>query len=813
MRCANCHQENDDLNSFCTGCGVALAPGPDEGGGLDQEVEAASPDALAEHTDLADLHGQVRSLQQEVQLIRTALVGFFDSSSQPAAREAGRILLEGRPSPTSRGARPDSRQPGSRLGETPAPVPPGPSGVPASAAAGVTPPPAGPRYAVPWERFPADWELLLGGNWLARIGVLAVVIGMGFFLKLAFDNNWIGETGRVGLGIVGGVAFLAGGEYWHKRYPAYAQALAGGGVALLYLSIFAAFAIFGLISLYPAVGMLLLISVASAAIAVRYESVALAVIGILGAFMAPFVTGGFAQTSEEVVRAGSSIQLMAYVMAVDVGVLALSTFRNWRWFTLLALLGSLATFGMWYDDYGSTVGVLTSQGSLTIVFLIFVAATTLFHIVWRRAPQAFDQSLMVINAAAFFGISYGLLWDDFRPWMGGFTLLLALFYGALAYLALVRSREHVHLSLMALGIALVFLTIAVPVQLGGPWVSVAWAVEGVVLVWLSFTLRMWQLRVFSVGVFAVFAAWLIILDTPDALSADVTPFLNSYLLAFVLSIAATYLAAYLVRRNSEDRQEWDSVLFPAFLSAGNVFLTLTVPTQVDGVWIAVSWAVEAAALMWLSFRLGLYELRLFSLGVFGTLAVRLLVFDTPVDLADFRIFLNFRVLAFGSGIIALYVAAFLVRRGREAVEEWEPDVVFPALLAGASFLTLWVASAEVISAVDSGIVRATGQTADHVKSLSLSLLWAAYGGVVLALGIVRGWRTVRVAGLALLAVPVLKLFLWDSVALERGYRVAAFMALGGILLVGGFLYQRYSAAFKGFLFEDQDEEPKIPAQP
>ncbi|MCH8205890.1 MAG: DUF2339 domain-containing protein [Chloroflexi bacterium] len=536
MRCPSCGGFYGAHDQFCIHCGVALTAEPDEGEALEEE---AGPEVPFEDVSLAELQGQLDALQRDVRDIQATLAGqgILEHSRNPRLERQQALRREA-------GRRPR----------------PSPSGQPVSASAGAPPgeppPPTRPPAPMPWERLNVDWELVLGGNWLARIGVLAVVIGTGFFLKLAFDNDWIGETGRVVLGIVAGLAFLGGGQYWRKQYPAYAQALAGGGIALLYLSIFAAYAIFDLIDFYPATGLLLLISVASAGLAIRHESVSLAVIGIAGAFAAPFILSGFAPTSGDVVAAGKSIQLPAYIIAVDVGVLALSTVRDWRWFTLLGLLGSLAAFGSWYDEYGDTVSLLTSQGSLTIIFLIFVGATTLFHIVWRRAPQAFDHSLMVINAAAYFGISYGLLWDDFRPWMGGFTLLLALFYGAVAYLALIRSKEHVYLSLMMLGIALVLLTIAAPVQLGGPWVSVAWAAEGAVLMWLSFTLRMWQLRVFSVGVFAIFGYWLLILDTPDALSASLTPFLNRYLPAYLVAIGATYLAAYLLRRHKDDLQGW-----------------------------------------------------------------------------------------------------------------------------------------------------------------------------------------------------------------------------------------------------------------
>ncbi len=775
MWCSSCMRENTVGNTFCIFCGEPLGDEEDQ----PADSDAGSEEGPVQDMTAAELREQVASLRGEVSELWTTLATYGIRRGASAER-----------------AQPSAPRRPAETGSTPSVA-----GRPAAGRTQSGPPPRRPRTPMPWEGIQVDWELILGGNWLARIGVLAVVIGTGFFLKLAFDNDWIGETGRVALGLVGGMAFLGGGEYWHRRYPALAQALAGGGIALLYLSIFAAFSIFELIGLYPAIGFLALISVGSAALALRYESIALAIIGIFGAFVAPWVTGGFAQESSDVATAGPTIQLLVYVMVIDLGVLALATFRNWRWFTLLALLASLVTFGVWYGPYGDEVSLLASQVSLTIILLIFVGATTLFHIVWRRAPQAFDQSLMVVNAAAYFGISYGLLWADFRLWLGGFTLLLALFYGGVAWLALWRAKEHVVLSLMALGISLVLLTVAVPVQLGGPWVSVAWAAEGAVLIWLSFTLRMWQLRAFGVGAFAVFVGWLLAVDTREALATGDASQL-SYLPAYLLGSFATFVAAYLFRRNRESLSIWESDFFVGFLVTGNVLLTLTVPVHVDGIWVAVTWAAEALALVWLSFRLGLRELRLFSFGVFGTLAVRLVVFDTDVDLSDFRLILNERMLAFASGIVALYASAYLVEHGRATLEEWEAKFVVSALLVAATVLTLWVGSAEVIAMVDSGIVDVTGSVADNVKSLSLSLLWAAYAGGLIALGIARRWRYARLGGLALLAIPVFKLFAVDAFELEQGFRVAAFLSLGAILLVGSFLYQRHSTAIRGFLFDE-----------
>jgi hypothetical protein len=232
----------------------------------------------------------------------------------------------------------------------------------------------------------------------------------------------------------------------------------------------------------------------------------------------------------------------------------------------------------------------------------------------------------------------------------------------------------------------------------------------------------------------------------------------------------------------------------------------------------VAWSVQAAVLVWASFDLRIWQLRVFSLGVLAALVVRLLAFDTPLDdLGDFRIIFNYRMLTFASAISALYGAAWLVRRGDDQLKEHqgaeqEDDrpfgsrvahsrFLFPALLLGANFLTLWILSAEVISTVDSDIVDLSRK--EHITSLSLSLLWALYASVVLTVGIIRRWQPVRLGGLVLLAIPVAKLFLVDTFDLEQGFRVAAYLSLGFILLIGGFLYQRFSETIKEFLFEEE----------
>ncbi len=789
--CLKCGNSVTEQASFCTNCGADLRSGgrassqpPSETASSevspdpDQGLGTSSPSG-----ELGQLQDSVAALVAEVSRISQRVTLIERLVSAPGA-QAPRAQPQGTPAPSS--------SPESASYPPVPPAGPGREAAPRQAPVGSSEPPwtGWFKKAAGW-----NWEWLLGGNWLARIGAVALVLGAGFFLKLAIDNNWIGERGQVFLGLVAGLALISGGEHWQKKYPIWAQPLTGAGIAVPYLSIFAAFALYELLPPLTAFGLFSFVTLAAAALALRYESMPIAVIGIFGGFLTPLLLNE---------RLPDPRLLLAYVLVLDLGVLALATFRNWRWFTLLSLIGSLGLYWFWQAELNP--GLLLGQLGITLIFLIFVAATTLFHIIWRRAAGPQDQALMVINAAAYFGISYGLLFDELRPWMGGFTVLLALFYGVLGYAVLKRSGEQVYLSIFALSVGLIFVTIAVPVQLGGPWISVAWATEGLVLIWLASYLRMHQLRWFGVGVFAIFAAWLLFWDTPRALGADLRPFWNVYLPAYVASVAITYLAAYLLNRQKDSLLPWEQALFPAFLVAANLFLTLGFATQVPGHWIALTWTGEALVLMAVSLRLGLIELRLFSLGLLAIVVVRLLAFDTfNFDSETFRPIINLRFLTFTTGIAGMYLSALMLWRwgDRQPHSWWIPLSRFgwPSLLAVASFLTLWILSAEIITLVESGLIDVPRQYQDDLVSLALSLLWAVYAAVLLVLGMVRRWTRVRQAGLALLAIPVIKLFAFDVFELELEYRVAAFLGLGAMLVAGGYLYQRNTSAIRGFLFE------------
>ena len=249
------------------------------------------------------------------------------------------------------------------------------------------------------------------------------MLGIGFFLKLAFDNNWISDTGRIILGVAVGLAFLGVGEYTQRRVPRWAQAVTASGAAILYLTIYAAFGLYQLISADLSFILLAVVVTAAVLLALRYESIVIAILGLVGAFISPVLLGTDLPDERFV---------LGYILLVDIGILAISAFRNWRWLTLVGWVGSYGVFSYWLFGFSGYDPVF-AHIALTGIFLSFAAATPLFHILWRRMPGPADLTLMTINAAAYSLLTSIILWSDYESWFGLIAVSLAILYGLFVF--------------------------------------------------------------------------------------------------------------------------------------------------------------------------------------------------------------------------------------------------------------------------------------------------------------------------------------------------------------------------------------------
>ncbi|HEY9405598.1 MAG TPA: DUF2339 domain-containing protein, partial [Pyrinomonadaceae bacterium] len=322
-----------------------------------------------------------------------------------------------------------------------------------------------------------DLEQFVGGSLLLWLAIIAVALGVGFILKHAFDNDWIGERGQVLFGALVGGGILAAAERLRARgYRSYAYVLSGGGILILYLTVYAARVFYELIGVVPAFLLMIAVTTTAVLLAARYHAYAIAVLGLIGGFMTPALLS---------TGVDNQIGLFGYVALLDSGVLALAYFKRWRSLNHMAFVSTALTFAGWSLAHYEDRKLWPTLFFLTLFFLMFNALGVVYNVVRQRPARWFDISLIITNATLFFAASYALLEPAYDSLLGSYALLWSAFYVLLFYFTHQRHRADKLLALSYVGAAVTFFTIAAAIQLDQHWVTIAWAMEALMLTWIG----------------------------------------------------------------------------------------------------------------------------------------------------------------------------------------------------------------------------------------------------------------------------------------------------------------------------------------
>ena len=350
---------------------------------------------------------------------------------------------------------------------------------------------------IPKEPSSADLEALIGGRWFNRIGIIALLFAVSYFLKLAFDNNWIGPAGRVAIGILLGLLMLPWSDWLLSRdYTYFSEGIAGLGEATLFVSVWAGCQYYTLFS--REIGFIALVAVTSimAFLALRRNSERIAFLSLLGGLLTPALmsTG----KNEQVV-------LFSYLLLLGAAALYVSWRKDWQTLLPLAFGGTHLYFWQWYDQFYTRFGFLGSTLFFaTLIFLLFAvipAARALLH----RRLRTWDVLLVLANAFAYVAILYTLLWPSDRWPLTLLFLALAIAHEAIALLLPEPNAEEASTPrFLYTGLAAACFTLAIPAKLEHNAITLALAVEGAVLVWTGFRFLGNLLRPF--GYFLLFLA-------------------------------------------------------------------------------------------------------------------------------------------------------------------------------------------------------------------------------------------------------------------------------------------------------------------
>jgi uncharacterized membrane protein len=380
-------------------------------------------------------------------------------------------------------------------------------------------------------------EWFTGGNTVVRVGIVILFIGIAFLVRYVAQRVTVPIEFRLSAVAIVAVILLVVGWRLRLKRAAYALALQGGAIAILYLTVFAAFRLYALLPAAGAFGLLVAIAALSAALAVLQDSMAVALLGIAGGFLAPIL----ASTGQ-----GNHVFLFSYYAVLNAGILAIAWFRAWR---ALNVVGFAFTFVI-----GIVWGVLryrqdffsTTEPFLVLFFLFYLAIAILYAV--RQAPNlkgSVDGTLIFGTPVIAFGIQSGLLHDE--PYRLAFSALaLSALYIGLAWLLHTRRRETLRLlveSFLALGVA--FLTLAIPLALDGHWSAASWAFEGAALVWIGCRQNRKLPR--ASGALLQIGAGIVYWKDSGAL-AEALPILNStYLGGLMISVASVFSSVTFLR--------------------------------------------------------------------------------------------------------------------------------------------------------------------------------------------------------------------------------------------------------------------------
>lgn len=390
-----------------------------------------------------------------------------------------------------------------------------------------------------------EFEERIGANLFAKIGIIALVLGVSFFLKYAFENNWINEAGRVIIGIVSGFVLLGIGGKTIRKYKTYGQVVLGGGLSVLYLSIYAAFNFYSLISNVPAFFFMALVTTGGIALSLRYESVGLIGFSLVGGFVTPFL-----------VSSGSNhqVQLFGYTLLLDLAIFFISYLRKWRELNLIGFIGTSLIYIFWYGNYYSEDQLLSTFVFLLSFFIIYSVSALLFNLAKKEISSGAEQMLTLLTAAGFFFAAYILLSNELDAAKTILSLLLAVYYLIWAYAVSQITPNDKKLYSFLVFLAVAFVTVAIPIQFEKNIITISWALEVLLLLYINTQTRNRVSLLFGMAVYALVLFRLIFVDS-QMRSVDEIFLINERFFTYFVVIVVSYLAAFLLHASRDEVPE------------------------------------------------------------------------------------------------------------------------------------------------------------------------------------------------------------------------------------------------------------------
>ena len=684
-----------------------------------------------------------------------------------------------------------------------------------------------------WE-VQGDFEKFIGENLVSKIGILVLISGAAIGGRYAINNNFINPETRIILGYMLGIVMVGTAINLKANYEKLSAVIISGAMTILYFMTYFAYATYGLIPQAIAFGLMAVFTVFTVIAALHYNRQIIAVLGLVGSYAVPFLLSN---------DSGNTTFLFTYMAIINIGVMVVSVRKYWKGLYRLAFFITYFIFGFWVIDEGYHPGERFLAFIFGIIYFLTFYAAFLGYKLWRLEKFARkDIVLVLLNAFAFYGLGYYVLSQAAGPsqFLGLFTLLNAFIHFLVSVLIYNFRLADKSLFYLISGLVLVFITIAVPVQLEGNWVPMIWLAEAILLFWIARKEDVYFYEQMSyIGM--VLALSGLFLSWGDSqvgyYSSQIgytLPVFNAEFLLNVLFVVGFGLLSFLHFKTKEklgpkkrDVLEllnnllpgiFLAILFFSFFNEINLFwrqaynssgmvktiddLSVAVPAnssylKFNAISLLIYSMLFFTGLAWINHRfikerkLATVSLVLMSFTLFlfitGGQKVLLELWNNWIGRAltpDFDrgiMHLGVRYLSLG---VASAMIIMIAKTIKEFFQENWLDVAF---IIGFHLSILAILSVEL-----TGWMDMNGSVQPH--GFGLSILWGVYALGLIGWGIYKKNKYLRYLAFGIFGATLLKFFMYDIGGLDTIGKTVVLISLGILLLVIPFLYKKYENA-------------------
>lgn len=681
-------------------------------------------------------------------------------------------------------------------------------------------PPAPPQQSW-WENFKEknpDLEKFIGEDLIAKIGILILVLGISYFVKFAIDKNWINEPARVGIGVLCGALVMGIAHKLRMQYAAFSSVFVAGAIAIFYFTIGIAFHDYHLFNQTVTFVIMVIITAFSSLISLSYNRKELAVLSLIGGFAVPFMVS---------TGAGNYIALFSYIIILNVGILALAYYRKWTIINLLTYLFTVVLYGAWLAKTFS-YGAITPPylGALVfgfVFYLLFILTNIINNIRTKGQFSTTEISVLASSTFLFYGAGMFILTNYHPELKGAFTTLLGLLNLLYAWILYKKFQVNKSAIYLLIGLTLTFVTLAIPIQFNGNYITLFWAAEAVLLMWLaqksnSIAYKFGSVVVHGLMLISLFLDW----DNIYNYDFDMMLFVNKGFITGVFAVLS-FVSIYFIQKNEVDE----------FKKFGLTFKS-----------VAYTNLVKIVAIV-LAYFVGMLEVYNQAYLYFDTATA--VAFPTMYHLLFSAVVIYYlcktnnllnQQLAAIIGVVNVVVYTFIFSRG--AINEYR-DYVLTGVSHHLAFylhyislvaivyisyqlyqlsqssngikelrnpLVTWFATACVVITTSQELITHwivfktppevnsdasydfVSVTINQIVKTGFPILWGVLAFVFLIIGIKQQYKTLRVIALSLLGLTIVKLFVYDIKNVSETGKIVAFILLGVLILIISFVYQK-----------------------